>query len=72
MRRAVLLLFGLAACTDPDAPRVGMGVGLGPGGVSVHPRVSTHVGPTSVGVSPYGASVGTGIGNLGLALGGAF
>ncbi|AXQ94315.1 hypothetical protein ORIO_11635 [Cereibacter azotoformans] len=72
MGRALLLLLALAACADPNAPHLGLGVGVGPGGVSVHPRMSTRVGATSVGVSPYGASVGTGIGNVGVAVGGGF
>lgn len=72
MTRALVLFALLAACSDPNAPRLGMGVGVGPGGVRVHPRMSTRVGATSLGVSPYGASVGTGIGNVGVAVGGAF
>ncbi|MGP3697830.1 hypothetical protein [Rhodobacter sp. NSM] len=72
MLRALLLLLGLAACTDPNAPQLGLGVGVGPGGVRVHPRMSTRVAGTSVGVNPHGASVGTGIGNVGVAVGGGF
>lgn len=69
--RALALVLMLAACA-PSSPHVGVGVGVGPGGTTVTPRVSTRFGPASVGVSPYGASLGTSIGNLGLALGGAF
>ncbi len=69
--RALTVILTLAACA-PSAPHVGVGVGVGPGGTTVTPHISTRYGPASVGVSPYGASVGTSIGNLGLALGGAF
>ena len=71
MRWAVVLL-ALAACSDPGAPYLGLGVGLGSGGVSVTPSVSTHVGPTSVTVDPYGAGIGTSFGNVGVAVGGGF
>ena len=70
--RAALILLALAACADPDAPHLGLGVGVGPTGVRVTPSVSTRLGPTSLGVSPHGAAVGTGYRNLGLSVGGAF
>lgn len=76
MRPAALLLaaLALAACAEdpnapPNAPRVGLGVGFGPSGVTVAPRVTTQVGDASVGVSPGGASVGTSIGGVGLGVG---
>ena len=56
----------LAGCSDPNAPYLGLGVGFGPSGVQVTPRVTTRVGNTSLGVSPHGAAVGTTIGNVGI------
>lgn len=63
---ALAALLVLAGCADPNAPRLGMGVGFGPNGVRVTPRVTTRVGVTSLGVSPYGTSVGTTVGNVGI------
>lgn len=69
MRGAVVgfaALLALSACADPNAPHLGVGLGFGPNGVRVTPRVTTRVGDTSVGVSPYGTSVGTTVGNVGI------
>jgi hypothetical protein len=48
MIRAGLALLALTACTDP---RLGLGIALGPGGVSVRPSLSTTIGGVGVGAS---------------------
>jgi hypothetical protein len=50
--RIILLLLGmllLSACDN--GPYVGVGLGFGPGGVSVSPSVSGRVGDVNVGAS---------------------
>jgi hypothetical protein len=47
-RICLLCALLLAACTEP---RLGLSIGIGPGGVAVHPRVSGSVGGVDVGVS---------------------
>lgn len=64
---AALLLTGCAE--DPNAPRVGLGVGIGPNGLRVAPRVTTQVGDARLGVGPGGASVGTNVGGVGVGVG---
>lgn len=62
-----LICAGLiSACTpsDPAAPQLGVGVGIGPNGVRLVPRVTTSVGGARVGVSPGGASVGGNVGGV--------
>jgi hypothetical protein len=49
MIRLLPLLLLLAACTDP---RAGIGIGIGPGGVTVNPVISGNVGGVGVSVSP--------------------
>ena len=63
---ALLIALSLTACTasDPATPQVGLGLGIGPNGVRVVPRVTTRVGGASVGVTPGGASVGTNVGGV--------
>ncbi len=48
---------------------MGLGIGVGPNGLSVVPRVSANVGGVNVGASPGGASVGTTVGNVGIGVG---
>jgi hypothetical protein len=64
---ATLALAGLlAACTanDPNAPHLGLGVGIGPNGLRLTPSLTTRVGGTTVGVTPGGASVGGNVGGV--------
>ena len=52
MKRAIAFLFAalmLSACDG--GPFVGVGLGFGPGGVSVSPTVSGKVGRVNVGAS---------------------
>ena len=49
MRKLVMIAtLGLSACTETS---VGLGFGLGSGGVTVRPTVSTNVGGVNVVVS---------------------
>ncbi|THD83568.1 hypothetical protein E7811_09815 [Aliigemmobacter aestuarii] len=63
---ALACATALAACTptDPATPQLGVGVGIGPNGVRLVPRVTTNVGGANVGVTPGGASVGTNVGGV--------
>jgi hypothetical protein len=49
MIRLLPFILALAACTDP---RAGIGIGIGPNGVSVSPVISGNVGGVGVSVSP--------------------
>lgn len=73
MIRAALVLAGmlaLAACTPaPGQPRVGLGLGIGPKGLRIVPRVTTNVGGVTVGAGPGGGSVGTSVGGVGVGVG---
>jgi hypothetical protein len=55
----MLVLSMLAACSQ-GGPR--LGIGLGPGGVSLSPRVATHIGPVTLGAGPDGLSAGVEVG----------
>lgn len=58
----ILSLAALAACGaegDPLRPTAGLGVGIGPGGISLRPKVGVTDGTTSVGVGAGGVSAGT-------------
>lgn len=49
MRRTLMLLLLLSACTDP---RLNAAVSLGPDGVSLRPSLSGRVGGVGVAISP--------------------
>lgn len=67
---ALTAAFTLAACAnDPNAPQLGLGIGIGPNGLRVSPKVTTKVGDARVGVGPGGASVGTSVGGVGVSAG---
>ena len=51
MRRTFALLLLLAGCTDPYA---GVGIGIGPGGVTVNPVITGNVGGVDVTLSGSG------------------
>ncbi|MGL5009076.1 MAG: hypothetical protein ACRC6I_04290 [Paracoccaceae bacterium] len=68
MLPVVLLL--LAGCTN--GPQLGLGIGVGPNGMTVSPTVRGNVGGVDVGVSGNGASAGTNIGPVGVGVGGSF
>lgn len=71
-RATAFLLIGLltlAACETAPRTNLGLGVGLGAGGVSIWPRVSTTVDGTTIGASPGAASVGTTVGAIGIGVG---
>lgn len=62
---AICALVGLAACGaegDPLQPNVGLGVGIGPGGLKVRPRVTVSDGTGRVTASPSGVSAGASAG----------
>lgn len=63
---ALACALALAACTpnDPATPQLGVGVGIGPNGVRLVPRVTTNVGGANVGLTPGGASVGANVGGV--------
>jgi hypothetical protein len=62
-----LLLLGACA---PGGPQLGVGLGIGPGGISVRPRVTTNVGGVNVGVGAGGVSAGTNLGGVGVGVNG--
>jgi hypothetical protein len=69
MTRAALLaaLVALTACdAGPGQPQLGLGLGFGPRGVRVVPRVTTNVGGVGVGLGPGGTSIGTSVGGVGV------
>lgn len=47
---ALLALALVGACTSP--PRLGAGIGIGPGGVHIYPSISGSLGGARVSVSP--------------------
>lgn len=49
MKLVLPFLLLMSACT---APRAGVGIGIGPNGVSVNPVISGNVGGVGVSVSP--------------------
>lgn len=67
--KPLLILLLLPACT-PGGPQLGVGLGIGPGGISVTPRVTTNVGGLNVGVGAGGVSAGTNIGGVGVGVNG--
>jgi hypothetical protein len=50
-RLALMLLAALALSACDGGPFLGVGLGFGPGGVSVSPTVSGRVGRVNVGAS---------------------
>jgi hypothetical protein len=64
---AIALLLGACA---PGGPQLGLGLGIGPGGISVNPRVTTNVGGVNVGVGAGGVSAGTNLGGVGVGVNG--
>jgi hypothetical protein len=62
-----LLLLGACA---PGGPQLGVGLGVGPGGISVKPRVTTNLGGVNVGVGAGGVSAGTNLGGVGVGVNG--
>ena len=60
-------MFALSACeAGPGQPQVGVGLGIGPNGVRLVPRISTNVGGVNVGATPGGVGVGTNVGGIGV------
>ena len=53
---AFCLLLGACA---PGGPQLGLGLGIGPNGLRVVPRVTTNVGGVNVGVGAGGVSAST-------------
>jgi hypothetical protein len=68
MPRAGLFLLLLGACA-PGGPQMGLGIGIGPGGVSVSPRVTADVGGMNVGAGPGGVTATTGVGPVSVTAG---
>lgn len=61
----IMALVALAACGaegDPLRPTAGLGIGIGPGGISVRPNVGVTDGTSRVGVGAGGVSAGTSAG----------
>ena len=57
-----MALTGLVACGaegDPLRPTAGLGIGIGPGGISLRPKVGVTDGTSTVGVGSGGVSAGT-------------
>ncbi len=58
-----LCVFGfVAACGaegDPLRPTAGLGIGIGPGGLSIRPNVGVTDGTSRVGLGAGGVSAGT-------------
>lgn len=67
--RAALLFASLAACANQPQPHLGLGIGLGPHGLRLSPRVSTQIGGATVGTNGTGASLGTHLGGVSLGVG---
>ncbi|MGL4320189.1 MAG: hypothetical protein ACRCS3_04935 [Paracoccaceae bacterium] len=57
MRRCVALLGLLVLAGCNDGPQLGLGVNVGPNGVSVSPTVSGNVGGVNVGVAGQGVDL---------------
>jgi len=66
---ALLALSGCENPGQPGQPRLGVGIGIGPNGLALRPRVSTTIDGTTVGGGPGGASVGTNVGGVGVGVG---
>jgi hypothetical protein len=57
MRRAFILSTLLLAGCATGGPQLGLGVNVGPGGVTVSPTVRGNVGGVDVGVAAPGTSL---------------
>ena len=62
-------LLLLSACA-PGGPQLGVGFGIGPGGISLKPRVTTNLGGVNVGVGAGGVSAGGTVGGVGVGVNG--
>ena len=62
MAGAVALLAGCGAEGDPLQPQAGLGIGIGPNGIRVSPRVTVSDGVGRVSAGPGGVSAGAGVG----------
>lgn len=64
---ACIGILMLAACdAGPDQPRLGIGLGIGPNGVRLVPKVTTDLGGVTVGAGPGGIGLGTNVGGVGI------
>lgn len=74
VKAAVLMaLTALTACATPAAegqPSLGVGIGIGPHGLKLVPKVSTRINGVNVGASPSGPSIGTNVGGVGVGVSG--
>jgi hypothetical protein len=52
MKPILILIVATTLCACTGGPRLGVGIGIGPGGVSVNPKVSGSIGGVSTTVSP--------------------
>lgn len=57
MRRFAVMLGLVVLTACGDAPELGLGFNVGPGGVSVAPTVSGNVGGVQVGVAGQGVDL---------------
>ena len=63
----VLALLGACgAAGDPLQPTAGLGIGIGPGGISLKPRVTVSNGTTRVSAGTGGVSAGVSSGPVSL------
>ncbi len=63
---AICGILALSACeTGPTQPKLGVGLGIGPKGVRLVPKVTTNVGGVTVGAGQGGVGVGTNVGGVG-------
>lgn len=70
---ALMALCALTACAPPaqdGQPRLGVGIGIGPHGLKLVPKVSTKINGVNVGASPGGPSIGTNLGGVGVGVSG--
>lgn len=58
------ILAGCGADGTPLAPTAGLGIGIGPGGVKVRPKVTVSDGTSAVNVGTGGVSAGTNVGGV--------
>ena len=59
---ALFVLGWVAACGaegDPLRPTAGLGIGIGPGGISLRPKIGVTDGTSNVGIGAGGVSAGT-------------
>jgi hypothetical protein len=57
MKRASVLFVCLLLAACADGPQLGLGVNVGPGGVSVSPKVTGNVGGVGVGLNGTGVDL---------------